>query len=393
MRGTPLLRHLPILLVFPFFASLLGGCTAMSLANRGAPPEEMKVFQIETPPVDLDEFTHSPGEHDHAAMAPDEEATAHDHAAMVHDHSAPDHDIEEHIAFLEAQLAASEGSSMAEEPSMAEAHHGVIPTPFATVFPESGWVHGFDFDAVDSEGRVLPAEVVHHLQLLVPNRRELFHPIMLRLVAAGGETQPTSVPSEVGVRVEAGDSLVLTAMLHNPTGGPLGEVRLRVRIQYSPEARTWRAPANVVAFFTHVTPLLEDTSYDLPPGHSEKSIEVSPAVSGTVVGMGGHLHRYGVSLRIQDVTSGNVLWETEARRLSDGTVIEVPDEVLVWRGSFDLVAGRSYRVTAVYHNPTGQTIPDGAMGTIGGVFRPDGEWPTVDRNDPAYLWDVERMLK
>jgi hypothetical protein len=74
-------------------------------------------------------------------------------------------------------------------------------------------------------------------------------------------------------------------------------------------------------------------------------------------------------------------------------VLEVPDEILVWRGSFDLEVGRTYRVVAVYDNPTGRTIPDGAMGTIGGVIRPAGEWPEVDRSHRAYEWDVVRMFK
>ncbi len=109
--------------------------------------------------------------------------------------------------------------------------------------------------------------------------------------------------------------------------------------------------------------------------------------------MGGHLHRYGVSLRIEDVASEGVLWETVARRASDGTVVEVPNETLVWRGSFDLEAGRTYRVVAVYDNPTGRALPAAAMATVGGVIRPRETWPQVDRDDPAYRWDLARMLK
>jgi hypothetical protein len=73
-------------------------------------------------------------------------------------------------------------------------------------------------------------------------------------------------------------------------------------------------------------------------------------------------------------------------------VLEVPNKVLVLSGSFDLVAGLRYRVVAVYENPTGRTLPLAAMGTVGGVIRPVGSWPEVDRSDPAYRWDEQRML-
>jgi hypothetical protein len=343
----------------------------------------MKSFVIEMEAVKLDAFGHA-DRHEHPATT--HPASTADSALLAHDHGAADHDTDEHFAFLEMQ-AASE-----IDPAMAEVHHGVEPLPLRVVFPEDGWVHGFDFEAVDAQGRVLPADVVHHFQVLVPERRELFHPIMLRVAGAGGETRPTVVPPEVGYPVNAGDSLVFTGMLHNPTNGPLGEVRLRISLHYSPEARTWRAPADVVPFFTHVTGMLEDTSYDLPPGRSERAIEVNPAVSGQVLAMGGHLHRYGVSLRMEEAESGEVLWETVARRSADGTVLEVPNSVLVWRGSFDLVAGRPYRVVAVYENPTGRNLPLAAMGTVGGIIRPVGGWPEVDRSDPVYRWDEERML-
>jgi hypothetical protein len=95
---------------------------------------------------------------------------------------------------------------------------------------------------------------------------------------------------------------------------------------------------------------------------------------------------------MEEAESGEVLWETVARRSADGTVLEVPNSVLVWRGSFDLVAGRPYRVVAVYENPTGRNLPLAAMGTVGGIIRPVGGWPEVDRSDPVYRWDEERML-
>jgi len=31
------------------------------------------------------------------------------------------------------------------------------------------------------------------------------------------------------------------------------------------------------------------------------------------------------------------------------------------------------------------------MGTLGGIFLAEGNWPAADPNDPVYQWDLERM--
>ena len=119
-----------------------------------------------------------------------------------------------------------------------------------------------------------------------------------------------------------------------------------------------------------------------PPGRSQRRIEVRPAISGRILALGAHLHRYGVSLKLEDATSGRMLWETETRQSSDGSVLEIPQDQFVWSRGPTLWSDRSYRVTVIYDNPTGDTIPGGGMGTLGGVIVPEEQWPEVDRLAP-----------
>jgi hypothetical protein len=53
-----------------------------------------------------------------------------------------------------------------------------------------------------------------------------------------------------------------------------------------------------------------------------------------------------------------------------------------------------YRLTAVYDNPEGRTIPDGGMGVLGGLMMlPRGtRWPAMDRQDPDYVADARALL-
>jgi hypothetical protein len=265
----------------------------------------------------------------------------------------------------------------------------VLTVPAYQTVPVGGWFHGFDVEVVDAAGNPLPAELLHHAQILMPGKRELLNPEMLRLVGAGSETGAHSLPPQAGVRVEQGDTLLLTSMLTNPTGQNYEGVRVRVHFKFT-GAGPWRDPLSVHPFFAHVTPPLENTSYDLPPGESERTLELEFPIPGKILALGGHLHEYGVSLSIEDEESGKVLWEALAEKDANGTVEEIPDDIFLWSGGIPVEPDHAYRFVVRYDNP-GALIPDGGMGTVGGVFLADAEWPAADPDDPIYQWDLERM--
>jgi len=277
-------------------------------------------------------------------------------------------------------------------PAMAHVDEEVLqPAPVWATFPEAGWLHTFEFTLVDAEGGPVPRGVLHHFKVIEPERRELFSPLPLHLVGAGEETDPVRLPSSVGYRLEAGDSLLITAMLHNPTDVDLEGVRLEATLGYSIEG-SWRPPMDVVPFFAHVAPPMSVASYDLPPGRSTRTVDVRPAISGNLLGIGGHLHRYGVSLSVDDVTEARRIWATTATTASDGTVLEIPRDHFIWSRGPRLEASHTYRISAVFDNPTGAVIPDGGMATLGGLIIPGEPWPDVDRADPEYRWYLEREL-
>jgi hypothetical protein len=76
---------------------------------------------------------------------------------------------------------------------------------------------------------------------------------------------------------------------------------------------------------------------------------------------------------------------------SSGAMGPIPTESYWWRFGVPVHVDHTYRATAVYDNPTGKPIPDGAMGAMGGVFLPDDmrRWPAVDRSSPEYQKDVQ----
>ena len=268
--------------------------------------------------------------------------------------------------------------------------HGAVDQPgaYTTIVPVGGWLHGYSVELVDRAGRPVPREVLHHVNILRPGRRELFSPIMQRVGAAGAETGDVRLPRLLGYPISAGDSLIVVAEFHNPTDTSYEGVRLRVRMPHTP-ADDWPSPLRIYPFYVDVTPPAAPHGFDLPVGRSEASWEGRPAVSGRILGMGGHLHTYAVELRLEDVTAGRVVWRSEPIRDAAGTLIGMPQTSLWWRFGLPVEREHVYRLTAVYENPLGVPIREGGMGALGGIIVPTGEasWPTVDPTDEVYVED------
>lgn len=272
--------------------------------------------------------------------------------------------------------------------TLAPRHGAVAPMPRAITLPLDGWVRGLSFEVVDENGERLPSGVLHHLNLIAPERRELFSPIMLRIGAAGAETKPYGLPFFLGYRVHPGDSLLVTTMLHNPTSREYRGVRLQVRLDYTPANGVMR-PWSINPVYVDVTPPSDAHSFDLPPGRSSSSWEGAPAIPARLLAAGGHLHRYGTALRFEDLTTGEVIWEAFPKLDEAGGVEGMPTRYFL-PGGVQLHPDHRYRLTAEYDNPTGKVIPNGGMGTLGGIVMPDANsrWPAAAREDSVYRHDV-----
>lgn len=278
--------------------------------------------------------------------------------------------------------------------------HGVVPPVALVELPVDGSFYGFRAEVVDSLGRPLPPALIHHVNVIDPDHRELFLPISRRAAAAGRETGDVALPwLFFGVPFQRGQRFVVSGMLHNPLETSYHDVRVRVVLQYTPARRPWPlirgAPFQLDVAFP-----VGDKSFDLPPGRSERSYEASPAIPGTIVGIGGHLHDYGVSIELANARTGEVIWRAEPERDGAGRLKSIPIGRLYGptRLGTRIEPGERYRVTVVYDNPTGRTLPGGGMGVVGGLFVPDDSvsWPRVNPADTLYIKDLlhaTRQLK
>jgi len=270
----------------------------------------------------------------------------------------------------------------------------MMDTPVLRVaWPVSGWVNGYSVQLCDgdaADGTALAHGMVHHVGLANYSRRELLYPMVERLMAVGKETPRVSLPGNVGVPLARGDTLGLYSAFHDVDGKTIERAYVIVTLPWIPAGHA--NPIDVMPFFADANCVIGGTSaWDLPPGKSEKSSEFTMPLGGSMLALGGHVHDYARSVRLEDAENGKVLVRLKTKLTSDGHLITLGKRVFGFHEEgLPLLANHRYRVVAEYDNPTGHVLKQGGMASMAGAFVPDDvrEWPPLDRTNADVMRDI-----
>lgn len=270
----------------------------------------------------------------------------------------------------------------------------MMDTPVLRVaWPVSGWVRGYDVTLCDGDaanGAMLPHAMIHHVGLANYSRRELLYPMVERLMAAGKETPTVMLPAGVGVPLAKNDTLGLYSAFHDVDGRTVEHAYVIVTLPWIPGGHGH--PMDVMPFFADVNCIIGGTSaWDLPPGKSEKSGEFTMPLGGSMLAIGGHVHDYAVSVRLEDAENGKTLVRLTTTRTADGHLVSLGKRVFGFHEEgLSLLANHRYRVVAEYDNPTGHVLRQGGMASMAGAFVPDDvrEWPKLDPRNADVLRDI-----
>jgi hypothetical protein len=262
-------------------------------------------------------------------------------------------------------------------------------------FPVDGWLQGFRVDLFDDRGRELSHRLLHHLIVVNFSRRQFIYPALERLlgVAEESDTGDVRIPRTIGVPMQAGQDLGVYAMWHNDSGPEIPVAYWRIELYMAPASHR-RLAVLPVYMDVNIQRNPEENRFNVPPGPFAIGYEFSPPLSGHLLVVTGHLHDYGVLVRLVDAANGKTLVEVKSERDSVGHVLSIPRKLLAIRGEgLYLRAGHRYRVVGVFNNPTRDTSY-GAMANMVGLFAPDHyrEWPAVDVADPYYRRDLVDLL-
>jgi hypothetical protein len=252
--------------------------------------------------------------------------------------------------------------------------HMKMPQPPDLVWdvPMDGWLIAYHPQLVDGEGNAVPGTVLHHTAFWNENRADFLCPNKEEhIFGAGSEMTDWAEVPGYGYRVEKGDKIRIETMVYNPTATPYDKIYLQVQIPYADANR-----GSVAKMIQNVYPAwmdvksCGDSSYDLPPGKSEKSGTVTVKYEGVLLGVGGHLHDYGRQVVLQDVSRKETVATLDAKVGDQGQVLSMPTKLFLAEGGYKFGAGDVLKISATYENPTGKLLHDGAMGIAVGYFVP-----------------------
>lgn len=285
------------------------------------------------------------------------------------------------------------------EPAMHMDHHMMMGMTMGGSFvgmfawPMDRSFHGLKLEILDAAGRPLPRRLLHHLNLLNFDRRQLVYPMIERTASFGQETGDMWAPATIGLPMTAGQRMGVNLMWDNQADTAIIGVTVRLTFELNPR-RQYPAARAVLPFVADIffNPSGENT-VDIPPGGATRTFDFTLPVSGRLVGVGGHLHDGGRSIALLDLTSGRTIVTLRARADSAGHLTSVERRILaLWRPGPHLVAGHQYRLAVRYDNAAPDTLRD-VMGTIAGLFTPDrlADWPRIDPSNADYRADLVQI--
>lgn len=216
-------------------------------------------------------------------------------------------------------------------------------------FAEPVWVIGYHTEIVDAAGR--PPEENFLCHTFFGDQRVTQHDDWeMRGIYSDAFTPDVQVPDGFGIPLGPDDRMHWMPMFNNRSGLP-ARVEMKVRVTLIREKDLVKPLKPVYATLRSIqVPHL----YFVPPGHDEKQLTFDVPFDGEIHFLGTHIHPYGVSIELFNVSRGERVWKGSRRTGSAAGMGAM--EVFSSLDGYAVHTGEKYRVTAVYENPTPDPI-------------------------------------
>lgn len=256
----------------------------------------------------------------------------------------------------------------------ANSDHMAVAQPADTYWevPFDGWLAAYHPRTVNEKGEAIPGKVLHHVafwntsrsDFLCPNKEE-------HIFGAGGEMNDWPEIPGFGYRVAKGDRIRINSMWHNPTAESYPRAYLDVVVEYQPDGEGPPRKSVYPTWFD--VKECGNSGYDLTPGRNVTTGVFTLGYTGTLLGVGGHLHDYGLGLVLENAARNEAIATLDSKLDPSGRIQSMPVVTFSDRGGYRLNQGEKIRVTATYDNRAGKPLPEGAMGIVVGYFLPDND--------------------
>jgi hypothetical protein len=223
-------------------------------------------------------------------------------------------------------------------------------------FSEPVWVVGYRTEILDA--RNVQARENYLCHTFFGDQRVTQHDDREMLAIYSDAFTPNVVlPEGVGIHLASGESLHWMPLFNNRQEQP-ARIRMRGTISVIREKDRTKAMRPVYSTLRSVnSPHL----FFVDPGRHEFQKSFEAPFDGRIHFMGTHVHPYGVSIELYDVTHGRSVWRSTRRLDAAGQMIAM--DTFASESGYAVKAGDRFRITAVYDNPT-----SGPIDAMAGLF-------------------------
>jgi hypothetical protein len=155
-------------------------------------------------------------------------------------------------------------------------------------------------------------------------------------------TPEVRLPEGFGIPLSPGDRLHWMPMFNNRSDESAG-VEMRVLVTLIRD-RDLKKPLTPV--YAGLRSVQVPHLFFVPPGKDERQTTFVLPFNGKIHFLGTHIHPYGVSVELFNVSRNEVVWKGKRDKQPDG-----PMQVYSSSNGYPIRAGETFRITSVYDNP------------------------------------------
>lgn len=213
-------------------------------------------------------------------------------------------------------------------------------------FAEPVWVIGYRTEIFDAQGKAPRENYLCHT-FFADQRVDQHQEHELHGIYSDAFTPEVRLPDGFGLPLTPDQRLHWMPMFNNRGDEPV-RVAMKVILTVI-RAKDLSKP--LVPLYGSLRSVQVPHLFFVPPGRDERQVSFDFPFDGRIHFLGTHIHPHGVSIELYNVSRKEQVWKGARKAGPDG-----PMQVYSSTEGYPVRAGETYRITAVYDNPTTEKI-------------------------------------
>jgi len=233
-----------------------------------------------------------------------------------------------------------------------------VPRVMEFTFPEDLWLVGYEISMIDRAGNQLAREFQCHTFLGTSMPAHHSHEEVVGIFS-DGYTPKLELPAGFGIFFKAGEKILWNPMFNN-RNPERAVVSMRLTLNV---VRTRNLGGSKLKALNTTFSTIQDPTdlYFVPAGEDIRETTFKLPFKGMIHLMGTHIHPYGVSIELINLTRNESVWKAVGKRDEKGRLVAMP--IYSNLRGYAVNSEDRFKMVAIYKNPTRQRVD-----AMAGVF-------------------------